>query len=226
MFIGIRSPEQRGTMLKRIRLLIVDDHAIMREGLKQLFALTDDLEVVAEAENGAVALERLHRGDIDVLLLDMNMPGLSGEDLIMHIRAHYPAQKILMLSMHNEPQIAQRMLRVGATGYLCKTCMPEILLGAVRRAASGARVIDPQIAEDIALEASSPMQQSYQDKLTERELQVLRLFALGTSVSGIAETQAISSKTVSTHKARLMEKMGFASNADIVRYAVSQNLIE
>ena len=130
-----------------------------------------------------------------------------------------------MLSMHNEAQIAQRMLRAGATGYLCKTCMPEFLLGAIRRAASGARVIDPQIAEDIALEASSPTQQSHHSKLTERELQVLRLFALGTSVSGIAEVLAISSKTVSTHKARLMEKMDFSSNADIVRYAVSQNLI-
>jgi DNA-binding NarL/FixJ family response regulator len=212
-------------MPRRIRLLIADDHAIMREGLKQLFALTDDLQVVAEAENGAMALERLPQGDIDLLLLDMNMPGLSGEDLIVHIRTHYPAQRILMLSMHNEAQIAQRMLRAGATGYFCKTCMPEILLGAIRRAASGARVIDPQIAENIALEASSPKQQSHHSKLTERELQVLRLFALGTSVSEIAEALAISSKTVSTHKARLMGKMGFSCNADIVRYAVSQNLI-
>ena len=213
-------------MPKIIRLLIVDDHALMREGLKQLFALTNDLQVVAEAENGALALERLHEGDIDLLLLDMNMPGLSGEDLIVHICARYPTQRILMLSMHNEPQIAQRMLRAGATGYLCKTCMPETLLGAIRRVASGARVIDPQIAENIALEASSLMHQSYHGKLTERELQVLRLFALGTSVSGIADALAISSKTVSTHKARLMEKMGFSSNAEIVRYAVSQNLIE
>lgn len=209
-----------------IRLLIVDDHAIMREGLKQLFAITSDLQVVAEAENGAMALERLHQGDIDLLLLDMNMPGLSGEDLIVHIRAHYPAQRILMLSMHNEPQIAQRMLRAGATGYLCKTCTPETLFGAIRRVASGVRAIDPQIAENIALEASNPVQQRHHGKLTERELQVLRLFALGSNVGGIAETLEISNKTVSTHKTRLMEKMGFSSNADIVRYAVSQNLIE
>nr|WP_298142737.1 response regulator transcription factor [uncultured Pseudomonas sp.] len=213
-------------MLRKIRLLIVDDHAIMRGGLKELFALTNDLLVVAEAESGVTALERLREGDIDLLLLDMNMPGLSGEDLIARIRTHHPTQKILMLSMHNEPQIAQRMLRAGANGYLCKTCTPETLFGAIHRVASGARVIDPQIAEDIALEASNLTQQSHHDKLTERERQVLRLFALGTSVNGIAEALAISSKTVSTHKARLMEKMGFSSNADIVRYAVSQNLIE
>lgn len=213
-------------MSKKIRLLIADDHAIMREGLKQLFALADDLQVVAEAENGLMVLERLRQDDIDLLLLDMNMPRLSGEDLVVRIRSHYPAQRILMLSMHNEPQIAQRLLRAGATGYLCKTCTPETLLRAIRRVASGARVIDPQIAESIALDASCLIRQSHHDKLTEREFQVLRLFALGTSVSRIAETLTISSKTVSTHKARLMEKMGFSSNADIVRYAVTQNLIE
>lgn len=213
-------------MSKKIRLLIADDHTIMREGLKQLFSLTDDLQVVAEAENGIMALERLSQGDIDLLLLDMGMPYLSGEELVMHICAQYPAQRILILSMHNEPQIAQRMLRAGATGYLCKTCTPETLLGAIRRAASGARVIDPQIAEDIALDASGLIQPNHHDKLTAREHQVLRLFALGTSVSGIAGALAISSKTVSTHKARLMEKMGFSSNAEIIRYAVSQNLIE
>lgn len=212
-------------MRHRIRLLIVDDHAIMREGLKQLLALTEDLLVVAEAENGAEALERLRQGDIDLLLLDMNIPGISGEDLIVRIRTLYPSQKTLMLSMHNEPQIVQRMLRAGATGYLCKTCMPETLFGAVRRVASGGRVIDPQVAERIALEASCLIHQSHHEALTERELQVLRMFALGTSVSGIAASLAISSKTVSTHKARLMEKMGFSSNADIVRYAVSQDII-
>ncbi len=213
-------------MSKKIRLLIADDHAIMREGLKQLLALADDIQVVAEAENGFMVLEHLRQGGIDLLLLDMNMPRLSGEDLVVRIRSLYPAQGILMLSMHNEPQIAQRMLRAGATGYLCKTCTPEILLRSIRRVASGARVIDPQIAENIALTSSCLIRQSHHDQLTEREFQVLRLFALGISVNRIAETLTISSKAVSTHKARLMEKMGFSSNADIVRYAVSQNLIE
>jgi len=213
-------------MPKKIRLLLADDHAIMREGLKQLLTVADDLWVVAEAENGALALERLRQGDIDVLLLDMNMPGLSGEDLVARIHAQHPAQKTLVLSMHNEPQIAQRTLKAGAAGYLCKTCTPETLFSAIRRVASGARFIDPQIAERIALEASGLKQQTHHGKLTEREFQILRLFACGASVTRIAETLTISSKTVSTHKARLMEKMGFSSNAEIVRYAISQRLVE
>lgn len=213
-------------MPNKIRLLLADDHAIMREGLKQLFTLVDDLRVVAEAEDGAMALERLRRDDIDLLLLDMNMPGLNGEDLVERIHAHHPAQKILVLSMYDEPQIAQRTLRAGAAGYLCKVCSPETLLGAIRRVASGARFIDPQIAERIALEASGLQQQSHHNTLTERELQILRLFARGASVARIAETLTISGKTVSTHKPRLMEKMGFSSNAEIIHYALSQRLIE
>jgi DNA-binding NarL/FixJ family response regulator len=213
-------------MSKKIRLLLADDHTIMREGLKQLLILAEDLRVVAEAENGVIALERLRQGDIDLLLLDMNMPGLSGEELVTRIHAQYPNQKILVLSMHNEPQIAQHILKAGAAGYLCKMCSAETLLSAIRRVAGGARFIDPQIAERIAFEVSGLQQQTHQDTLTEREFQILRLFASGSSVTRIAETLTISHKTVSTHKSRLMEKMGFSSNAEIVRYAVSQRLIE
>lgn len=213
-------------MAKTIRLLIADDHTIMREGLKQLFALDPNIRVAAEADSGPQAMERLRQDDIDVLLLDMNMPGLSGEDLMASIRAQYPQQKTLVLSMHNEPQVAQRMLRSGASGYLCKTCSPETLLGAVRRVHAGARFIDPQIAERIALEASGVQPQAHHDKLTERELQIMQLFARGASVTRIAQALSISGKTVSTHKARMMEKMGFSSNAEIIRYAVDQQLIE
>ncbi|WP_260954610.1 response regulator [Pseudomonas citri] len=213
-------------MTKKIRLLIADDHAIMREGLKQLFALADDLQVVAEAENGVMVLERLQRGGVDLLLLDMNMPGVSGADLVALIHAQYPHQKMLVLSVHNEPQIAQHTLRAGATGYLCKMCSLPTLLDAIRRVAGGLRFIDPQIAERIALEVSGLKQQPHQNTLTEREFQILLLFARGASVTRIAETLSISHKTVSTHKSRLMEKMGFSSNAEIVRFAVSQRLIE
>lgn len=213
-------------MPKKIRLLIADTHAIMREGLKQLFSLADGLRVVAEAENGSIALERLRQGDIDLLLLDINMPGLSGEELIARIHARHPGQKILVLSIHDEPQIAQRTLRAGAAGYLCKTCTSETLFNAIRRVASGARFIDPQIAERIALEDSGLQLLAHHENLTGREFQILRLFARGASVTRIAETLSISSKTVSTHKARLMDKMSFSSNAEIIRYAISQRLIE
>lgn len=205
--------------------MIADDHAIMREGLKQLFVLAGDLQVAAEAENGAMLLERLRQGDIDLLLLDMSMPGISGEDLIARIHTHYPQLPILVLSMHNEVQIAQRALRSGASGYLTKDRDPETLLMAIRRVAAGGRYIDAGLAEQIAFAASGLGPYSQHDALTDRELQVMRLLAHGLSVSRIATELAISHKTVSTHKARLMEKMDFTSTADIVRYAMTQGLL-
>lgn len=207
-----------------IRLMIADDHAIMREGLKQLFALTGDLQVAAEAENGAVLLERLCQGGIDLLLLDMSMPGISGEDLLLRIHAQHPQLPILVLSMHNEAPIAQCALRAGASGYLTKDRDPETLLLAIRRVAAGGRYIDAGLAEQIAFAASGLGPHNQHDALTDRELQVMRLLARGLSVTRIAAQLVISHKTVSTHKARLMEKMGFASTADIVRYAVTQRL--
>ncbi|WP_260956168.1 response regulator transcription factor [Pseudomonas citri] len=205
-----------------IQLMIADDHAIMREGLKQLFALADDLHVVAEAENGVLLLEQLRHERIDLLLLDMSMPGISGDDLIARIRAHYPQLPILVLSMHNEVQIVQRALKSGASGYLTKDRDPETLLAAIRRVADGGRYIDAALAERMAFVAMGVEPCSPHDVLTDRELQVMRLLARGLSVSRIATELIISHKTVSTHKARLMEKMGFLSTADIVRYAMTQ----
>lgn len=208
-----------------IQLMIADDHAIMREGLKQLFALAGDLQVVAEAENGVLLLDRLRLGGIDLLLLDMSMPGISGDDLVARIRAHYPQLPILVLSMHNEVQIAQRALKSGASGYLTKDRDPETLLAAIRRVAAGGRYIDAALAEQMAFAATGLGPSSQHSALTDRELQVLRLLARGMSVSRIATELVISHKTVSTHKARLMEKMGFISTADIVRYAMAQQLL-
>lgn len=205
-----------------IQLMIADDHAIMREGLKQLFALADDLHVVAEAENGVLLLEQLRHERIDLLLLDMSMPGISGDDLIARIRAHYPQLPILVLSMHNEVQIVQRALKSGASGYLTKDRDPETLLATIRRVADGGRYIDAALAEKMAFVAMGVEPCSPHDVLTDRELQVMRLLARGLSVSRIATELIISHKTVSTHKARLMEKMGFLSTADIVRYAMTQ----
>jgi len=207
-----------------IRLMIADDHTIMREGLKQIFALASDLKVVAEAENGAILLKRLRQDDIDFLLLDMNMPGISGEDLIARLRTHYPQLPILVLSMHNEVQIAQRALKSGASGYLTKDCAPETLLAAIRRVAVGGRYIDAGLAEQIIFATTGLGACGQYDTLTDRELQVMRLLSRGLSVSRIATELVISHKTVSTHKARLMGKMGFSSTADIVRYAMTQQL--
>ncbi|MBU3056172.1 MULTISPECIES: response regulator [Pseudomonas] len=208
-----------------IRVLIADDHAIMREGLKQLFALVDDLIVVGEAESGIEVLDQLRAGGIDLLLLDMSMPGIAGEDLIARVHTHYPLLPILVLSMHNETQIAQRALKAGALGYLTKDRDPEALLTAIRRVVAGAPFIDPQLAEQMALEASGFGQRADHDDLTRRELQILRLLARGLSVNQIATELAISNKTVSTHKARLMEKMGFSSNADLIRYSIAHKIV-
>ena len=204
-----------------IRLLIADDHTIMREGLKQLFTLVPDVQVVAEAESGTQLIELLRQVEIDLLLLDMNMPGISGEILIARLHSQYPKLPILVLSMHNEIHIAQRALRAGALGYLTKDRDPETLLVAMRRVVSGQRYLDPALAEQIALQSSGLKQQTYVESLSDREFQILRLLAHGMSVNQIAEQLVISNKTVSTHKTRLMEKMGFSSTADIVRFAMT-----
>jgi len=204
-----------------IRMLIADDHTIMREGLKQLFMLVADVQVVAEAESGTQVIELLRQVEIDLLLLYMNMPGISGEILIARLHTQYPELPILVLSMHNEIHIAQRALRAGALGYLTKDRDPETLLVAMRRVASGQRYLDPALAEQIALQSSGLKQQTYVESLSDREFQILRLLAHGMSVNQIAEQLVISNKTVSTHKTRLMEKMGFGSTADIVRFAMT-----
>lgn len=204
-----------------IRMLIADDHTIMREGLKQLFMLVADVQVVAEAESGTQLIELLRQVEIDLLLLDMNMPGISGEILIARLHTQYPTLPILVLSMHNEIHIAQRALRAGALGYLTKDRDPETLLVAIRRVVSGQRYLDPALAEQIALQISGLKQQTFVESLSDREFQILRLLAHGMSVNQIAEQLVISNKTVSTHKTRLMDKMGFSSTADIVRFAMT-----
>lgn len=202
-----------------IRLMIADDHMIMREGLKRLFELYDDVHIAAEAADGPQTLERLRTTPVDLLLLDISMPGLSGEALIARITLHHPTLPILVLSMYSDPQVAMRVLRCGAAGYLTKSQSPEILIDAVRKVHGGARYIDPELIEPIALSSLKPPERSGLDSLTNREFQIMRLLAAGLTVNHIAEQLMISNKTVSTHKINLMEKMSFSSNADLIRYA-------
>lgn len=209
--------------LAPLRLLLADDHAIMREGLKQLLALAPDITVVAEAEHGQQVLDRLQETEIDLLMLDLNMPGPAGEDMVARLRARHPTLRMLVLSMHKEPQIAQRALRAGADGYITKDQHPEVLLQAIRRVAGGGRFIDPGLAERMVFETTSTG--AAHEGLTDRELQVLRMIAKGLRVNDIAEQLCISNKTVSTHKARLMEKIGAGSTAELVRYALANGLI-
>jgi PAS domain S-box-containing protein len=209
-----------------IRILLVDDHALMREGLKQLFALVDGVDVVAEAANGAQAIDALRRTEVDLILLDMSMPGISGPNLINHLRSKENCPPVLVLSTHSELQVARRALGAGAAGYLTKDNDPQTLISAVLRVAGGGRFIDPRLAEQMAFEVDNSAQRAPHESLSDREFEIFNLLARGRSVNDIAEELVISNKTVSTHKARLMQKMNFFNNAELVRYAVAHNLVD
>ena len=209
-----------------IRILIADDHALMREGLKQLVALESGLTVVAEALNGAEVFEALRRTPIDLVLLDMSMSGISGANLIHHIRLQNSNPPILVLSMHSEIHVVRYALKAGAAGYLTKDCHPEILLGAIRRVATGGRFMDPSLAERMAFEPDASSDRQPHELLSEREYSVFGLLVWGRTVNEIANEYSISNKTVSTHKARLMHKLNCLTNAELVRYALVHRLID
>ena len=208
-----------------IRLLIADDHAIVRTGLKQIFALVPDFEVVGETENGGEVLERLRQGGVDLLLLDLDMPGISGADLIARVKARWPRLPILVLSMHNEAHVAVRALKAGADGYITKDCNLDILLPAIRKVAANGKFIAPGMAEKMVFYEMPKPQGAPHLLLTERETEIFRLLTEGMSVNKIATRIAISNKTVSTHKARLMAKMDLTSVADLMRYAMQHDLL-
>ncbi len=209
-----------------IRVLIADDHVIVRGGLKQLFALMGGIVVAGEATNGTEALEALRHGQFDLVLLDLNMPGISGVSLIGRIRELNAKLPILVFSMHNEFQIAKRVLQAGASGFVTKGSMQAILNEAVRKVAAGGRFVDPVIAEQMMFEKQVSREITPHERLSERELHIMKLFTKGRGINEIAEELFISNKTVSTHKARLMQKMNLQSNAELIRYAVDQGLIE
>lgn len=208
-----------------IRLLIADDHAIVREGLKKILALTRDIGVAAEAANGAEIIQRLRgAANVDLLLLDMVMPGVSGVDLIERIKAYRGDLPILVLSMHNEPQVAFRAIKAGAAGFISKDSEPEVMLEAIRKVAGGGKYMDAELAERLAFDAIQPQHRALHALLSDREFEVFRLLVAGKRVNEIADQLAISNKTVSTHKQHLMEKMKVGSVAELVRYAVQHNL--
>ena len=210
-----------------IKVLIADDHVVVRGGLTQLFLLMGDITLAGEAVNGAEVMELLKKGThCDLLLLDLTMPGISGVNLLAQIRALNKSLPILVLSMHNELQVAKRVLQAGAAGFITKGSPQEALIAAIRKVASGGRFIDPILAEQMMFEKSSPGEVAPHDRLSERELNILKHIASGKTVNEIADLLYISNKTVSTHKARLMEKMNIQSNAELVRYATEHELVE
>ena len=207
-----------------IRLLIADDHAVLRNGLKQLFGLETDITVTGEAANGAEVLRLIGEQAFDLLLLDMTMAGQSGTELIRQIKAFNADLPILVLSMHKVSQVALLALRAGAEGYITKDSETESLLDAIRKVADGGRYIDPTLAEEITFDTAFPEQEPPHLHLSSRESEVLRLLVDGSNVNEIAQQLSLSNKTVSTYKARIMEKMDIHNVADLVRYAAQHDV--
>jgi len=208
-----------------IRVLIADDHPIVRQGLKQILAEAPDIVVKGEACNGTEALEKVRTARWDVVVLDITMPGISGLDLLKQVKSEQPKLPVLVLSMHPEEQYAVRVLRAGASGYLTKDSAPDQLMSAIRKVAKGGRYVSPSLAEQLAYDLDAGSEKPLHKNLSDREFQVLCLIASGKTVTEIAEELALSVKTISTYRARLLEKMNMTRNAQLTNYGIKNGLV-
>jgi len=209
-----------------IRVVIADDHTIVREGLRQLLQASVDFDIVSEARDGHEVMQRVRELDFDVLLLDMSMPGKSGMELIKQVKSERPRLRILVLSMHQEHQYAVRAIKAGASGYLTKESASSQLAAAIRKVACGGAFISAEVAEQLALGAMPQAEGLPHTALSDREYQVFRMLVSGKTVSDIAAELNLSVKTVSTHKARLLQKIGVANQTELVHYAIRHRLID
>jgi DNA-binding NarL/FixJ family response regulator len=208
-----------------IRIIIVDDHPIVRAGLRRIAEDDRGIVVTAEAASGDDVLSRLRDHVADVVLLDVSMPGSPFTETLRRLREMHPTVRVLVLSAHPEDQWAIRALRGGASGYLTKDHSPEQLLDAIRRVHRGGRYVSPMLAEKLAAQLGRDFVRAPHEQLSDREFDVLRGLGAGHTVKEIAESLGLSPKTVSTYRVRLMEKMGFATNADLVRYSADHGLL-
>jgi two-component system invasion response regulator UvrY len=209
-----------------IKVLIADDHAIVRRGLRQILAETADIVVGGEAPTAADVLRLVRDERWDALILDVSLPGASGMDLLADVRRERPAIPVLILTVHSEDQYAVRAIRGGAAGFLTKETAPERLVDAVRKIASGGRYVSPEVAEKLASFVSADDQGKPHDRLSNREFEILKMLASGKTVSQVADELALSVKTVSTHRTRMLKKMGMKTNAELTHYAVRNHLVE
>ncbi|TFW27360.1 response regulator transcription factor [Massilia arenosa] len=209
-----------------IKVLIADDHTILRDGLKQILAECPDIAVAGEANDGfevLVAIRRLE--DLDVLVLDMAMPGRAGLDLLRQVRIERPQLAVLVLSMHKESQYAVRTLKAGALGYLCKDSASADLVKAIRKVAGGATFLGSTVAENLT-QGLAVSDDAPHARLSNREYEIFRLVAAGVGTSAIGHQLHLSAKTVSTHKTRILQKMGLTNTADLIRYAMKHGLAD
>ncbi|MEZ2311513.1 response regulator [Paraburkholderia sp. RCC_158] len=207
-----------------VHVLIADDHPVVRAGLRHLIATTTGIVVSAEAAQGTTVLDLLRKREFHLLLLDMSMPGMTGVDLIHQVRIESRTLPILLLGEGKEAAVAARALRAGATGYVTKDADPEILLSAIRKLASGGRFVDPRLVGALVFDPKSSDAPA-RELLSGREFQVFQMLANGKRIKEIAETFALSAKTVSTHKMRLMQKLCIANQSELIRYSIRHGVV-
>lgn len=210
--------------MKQIRILVADDHAVVRQGLRHIFAMSPDVVIAAEAVDGRDVIEKLRTTPVEVLLMDVSMPETDAVELVKRVKAGHPQVAVLVHSMHAESQVASRMLKAGASGYITKDSEPEQLVGALRKVAGGGRYIGPELAERLAFGDGTG--RPLHELLSDRESQVFLQLASGKSLKAIAGELRLSPKTASTYKTRVMEKLKVGSEAELVRYAVEHQLIK
>jgi two-component system invasion response regulator UvrY len=211
--------------MKKIRILVADDHPVVRQGLKQIVADTPDLAVTGEASRGREVLERVTKDQYDVVLLDITMPDKTGLEVLGELKRLRPKLPVLILTMHPEEQYAIRALRAGASGYLTKEGVPHELIAAIRKVSMGAKYVSPSLAERLAVHLDIDAKKPLHQCLSDREYRVMCMIASGKTVKEIAEELFLSVKTVSTYRSRLLGKMGMKNNAELTHYCVQNQLV-
>jgi two-component system, NarL family, invasion response regulator UvrY len=208
-----------------MKILIADDHPIVREGMKQIIAKASDMTIGGEALNGQQTLELIAAEEFDAVVLDINMPGRDGLEILKEIRRSRPTLPVLLLSMYSEDQVAVRALKAGASGFLNKESAPRELVHALRKIIGGGKYVSEALAEKLALGLDANLKAAQHEDLSDREFQVLKMIASGKEVGEIAEELFISVKTVRTYRDRIMEKMNLKNDVELARYAISHNLV-
>jgi DNA-binding NarL/FixJ family response regulator len=209
-----------------INVILADDHVLFREGIKKILSDTDDIVVTDEVGNGQTLIDRVKKNAYDVILLDISMPGRSGLDVLKQLMCEKRDYNVLALSMHSEEEYAERMLQAGASGYLVKQCIPKELITAIRKVSSGRKYVSSSLAERLASRLGKKSDKVLHERLSDREFEIMCLIASGKPIKEIAEELSLSSKTVSTHRAHILEKMGMKHNSELMHYALQNHFVD
>ncbi|MCW5619449.1 MAG: response regulator transcription factor [Nitrosomonas sp.] len=209
-----------------IKIIVAEDHAMFRDGLKRIIGETHDIAIVAEAASGKETLKKIRDTEFDLILLDINLPDMNGLTILKRLSTEKLAHKVLILSMYPEDEYAIRAIRLGASGYLAKDSPADQLITVIRRLAAGGKYVNPDLAEKFLFEPQSTLQEPLHTKLSNRELIVFKAIATGESLTAIADKLSLSVKTVSTYRTRVLEKMKIKNNAQLIRYAINNHLLD